>query len=67
RYPGQKKTGRQVTVSTDLIYDVLRKHQPDHLLLRAARQDAATGLLDVRRLGVMLERIQGRIIHRALD
>ena len=67
RYPGQKKTGRQVTISTDLIYDVLRKHQPDHLLLRAARQDAATGLLDVRRLGMMLERIQGRIIHRSPD
>ncbi|AWN41938.1 ligase-associated DNA damage response DEXH box helicase [Methylobacterium durans] len=67
RFPGQKKTGRQVTISTDLIYDVLRKHQPDHLLLRAARQDAATGLLDVRRLGMMLRRIQGRIIHKALD
>ncbi|KAB1071042.1 ligase-associated DNA damage response DEXH box helicase [Methylobacterium planeticum] len=67
RYPGQKKTGRQVTISTDLIYDVLRKHQPDHLLLRAARQDAATGLLDVKRLGMMLQRIQGRIIHKALD
>lgn len=66
-HPGQKKSGRQVTISTDLIYDVLRKHQPDHLLLRAARQDAATGLLDVRRLGMMLERIQGRIIHRSLD
>ncbi|MDP4023111.1 ligase-associated DNA damage response DEXH box helicase [Methylobacterium sp. NEAU 140] len=66
-HPGLKKSGRQVTISTDLIYDVLRKHQPDHLLLAAARQDAATGLLDVRRLGMMLERIQGRIIHRALD
>lgn len=67
RHPGQRRTGRQVTISTDLIYDVLRKHQPDHLLLRAARQDAATGLLDVRRLGMMLSRIQGRIIHKALD
>ncbi|SDM49375.1 ATP-dependent helicase Lhr and Lhr-like helicase [Methylobacterium phyllostachyos] len=66
-HPGLKKSGRAVTISTDLIYDVLRKHQPDHLLLRAARQDAATGLLDVRRLGMMLERIQGRIIHRSLD
>ena len=66
-HPGLKKSGRQVTISTDLVYDVLRKHQPDHLLLAAARQDAATGLLDVRRLGVMLERIQGRIVHRALD
>ena len=67
RYPGQAKTGRQVTISTDLVYDVLRKHQPDHLLLKAARQDAATGLLDVKRLGMMLRRIQGRIIHKALD
>ncbi|WP_407523409.1 ligase-associated DNA damage response DEXH box helicase [Methylobacterium oryzisoli] len=67
RHPGLRKTGRQVTISTDLIYDVLRKHQPDHMLLRAARQDAATGLLDVRRLGMMLSRIQGRIIHKALD
>ncbi|GJE55605.1 MULTISPECIES: ligase-associated DNA damage response DEXH box helicase [Methylobacterium] len=67
RFPGQKKTGRQVTISTDLIYDVLRKHQPDHLLLTAARQDAATGLLDVARLGMMLRRIKGRITHKALD
>ena len=67
RFPGEKKTGRQVTISTDLVYDVLRKHEPDHVLLRAARADAATGLLDVRRLGVMLQRIRGRIIHKPLD
>jgi ATP-dependent Lhr-like helicase len=67
RYPGQEKTGRQVTMSTDLVYDVLRKHEPDHVLLRAARADAATGLLDIRRMGAMLARIRGRIIHKALD
>jgi ATP-dependent Lhr-like helicase len=67
RFPGQEKTRRQVTVSTDLVYDVLRKHEPDHVLLRAARADAATGLLDVRRLGMMLKRIRGRIIHKPLD
>ncbi len=67
RFPGQQKTGRQVTISTDLVYDVLRKHEPDHVLLRAARADAATGLLDVRRLGMMLQRIRGRIIHKPLD
>ncbi len=54
-------------MSTDLVYNVLRKHEPDHVLLRAARADAATGLLDVKRLGVMLHRIRGRIIHKALD
>ncbi len=67
RFPGQEKTRRQVTMSTDLVYDVLRKHEPRHVLLRAARADAATGLLDVRRLGMMLSRIQGRIVHKALD
>ena len=36
-----------MTVSTNLVYDVLRRHEPDHILLRAARADAATGLLDL--------------------
>ena len=66
RFPGQEKSGRQVTMSTDLVYDVLRRHEPDHLLLRAARADAATGLLDIQRLGQCLSRIRGRIIHKAL-
>ncbi|MFN3523595.1 MAG: ligase-associated DNA damage response DEXH box helicase [Phenylobacterium sp.] len=68
RFPGQpQKSGRQITFSTDLIYDVLRRHQPDHLLLRCARADAAAGLVDVARLGQMLARIRGRIRHVALD
>jgi ATP-dependent helicase Lhr and Lhr-like helicase len=67
RFPGQEKFRRQVTISTDLVYDVLRSHQPDHVLLRAARADAASGLLDVRRLADMLSRIRGRIVHKALD
>ena len=67
RHPGQEKSGRQVTFSTDLIYDVLRRHQPDHLLLRCARMDAASGLLDVARLGDMLARIKGHIRHKALE
>jgi ATP-dependent Lhr-like helicase len=67
RHPGEEKTRRQVTFGSDLIYDVLRKHEPDHLLLRATRQDAARGLTDVRRLADMLTRVQGRIVHRVLD
>jgi ATP-dependent Lhr-like helicase len=67
RFTGEEKTRRQVLFSTDLIYDVLRKHQADHVLLRAARADAATGLLDLRRLGDMLSRIKGRITHRELN
>jgi ATP-dependent Lhr-like helicase len=67
RFPGKEKSRREVTISTDLVYDVLRKHQGDHILLRAARADAASGLLDIRRLGEMLSRIEGRIVHKALD
>src|SRR6185295_17710459 len=67
RFTGEEKTKRQVLFSTDLIYDVLRRHQPDHVLLRAARADAATGLLDIRRLSDMLARIKGRIVHKELD
>jgi ATP-dependent helicase Lhr and Lhr-like helicase len=67
RFPGEEKSRRQMTISTDLVYDVLRKHQADHVLLRAARADAATGLLDIRRLGQMLSRVRGRIIHKELD
>ena len=67
RHPGKEKTGRQVTLSTDLVYDVLRRHEPGHILLRAARADAATGLLDIARLGQMLSRIKGRIVHKRLD
>ena len=67
RFTGEEKTKRQVLFSTDLIYDVLRRHQPDHVLLRAARADAATGLLDIRRLSDMLGRIKGQIVHRELD
>ena len=67
RLPGQEKSGRQVTFSADLIYDVLRKHQPDHLLLQCARVDAASGLLDIGRLSGLLVRIQGRIRRMRLD
>jgi ATP-dependent Lhr-like helicase len=67
RQPGEEKTRRQVTFNSDLIYDVLRSHEPNHVLLRATRADAASGLTDVRRLAQMLARIKGRIRHKPLD
>ena len=56
-----------MTVSSDLIYDVLRSHDPNHILLQATRADAAHGLLDVRRLGDMLSRTKARIVHKPLE
>ena len=67
-HPGeQRKTGRQVTFSSDLIYEVLKRHEPDHILLRATRADAAKGLTDIKRLGDMLKRAKGRIKLQRLD
>ena len=66
RFPGKAKSGRQVTISTDLVYDVLRRHEPDHILLRAAREDAMSGLLDLARLAQLLGRVQGKMLHHHL-
>jgi ATP-dependent Lhr-like helicase len=67
RLPGKEKTGRQVNFSSDLIYDVLREHEPDHILLRATYEEAGYGLLDVARLADALKRVQGHIVTKALD
>jgi ATP-dependent Lhr-like helicase len=66
-HPGVEKTRRQVTVNSDLIYEVLRKHQPDHILLRATRADAASGLIDLNRVAGMLARVKGRVVHMVLS
>lgn len=67
QHPGKRKTGKQVTFSTDLIFDVLRKYEPDHLLLEAAWADARERLTDVARLGDLLDRAAGTMVHRRLD
>ena len=66
RHPGREKTGRQITMSSDLIYDVLYQHEPDHILIEATRRDAARGLLDIERLGRMLARVRAHIVHQPL-
>jgi ATP-dependent Lhr-like helicase len=65
--PGAEKNRRQVTVNSDLIYDVLRRHQPDHILLRATRADAATGLTDISRVALLLARARHRVVHMVLS
>jgi ATP-dependent Lhr-like helicase len=66
-HPGKRKSGRQVTFSTDLIYDVLRRYEPEHLLLKAAWADARARLTDVGRLASLLDRAQGTMVHVTLD
>lgn len=59
--PGREKSRRQMTMSTDLLYDVLLKYDPDHILLRATRMQAAAGLTDLNRLSAMLRRVRGKL------
>ncbi len=65
--PGQHKSGKQMSVSSDLIYDVLRRHEPGHLLLTAAWRDARGKLTDIERLAGLLELAQRRLVLVELD
>ena len=67
QHPGKRKTGRQVSFSTDLIYDVLRKYEPEHLLLRAAWDDARTRLTELGRLVRLVDRAAATMIHVHAD
>lgn len=67
QHPGKRKTGKQVTFSTDLIFDVLRKYEPDHVLMQAAWADARARMTDVGRLGDLLDRAAESIIHVDLE
>jgi ATP-dependent Lhr-like helicase len=61
--PGQRKTGRQATFSSDILYDTLRKYDPGHLMLRITRAEAGRGLVDFGRIEEMLARSRGRVDH----
>jgi len=65
--PGKRKTGRQVTFSTDLIYDVLRRYEPDHVLIEAAWADARGRMTDLGRVADLLERAGNGVDHVRLD
>ena len=67
QHPGKRKTGKQVTFSTDLIYDVLRKYEPTHLLLQAAWDDARAKMTDVGRLAHLLDRAADTMLHVDLE
>ena len=66
RRSGKDRPGRAMTISANLIYDVLRRHEPEHLLLEAARQEAAGGMADIGRLATFLARVRGKMTFRRL-
>jgi ATP-dependent helicase Lhr and Lhr-like helicase len=61
--PGRRKSGRQATFSSDILYDTLLKYDPDHLLMRLTRLEAMRGLVDFARIEEMLDRIGGKVDH----
>lgn len=66
-HQGRRKTGRQATFSSDILYDTLRRHDPGHLLLQITREEAMRGLIDFARIEDMLSRTEGRIDLRRLE
>ena len=65
--PGKRKSGRQATFSSDILYDTLRKYDPEHLMLQITREEAMRGLVDFGRVEHMLDRIGDRIDLIELD
>lgn len=61
--PGGRKSGRQATFSSDILYDTLRKYDPGHLMLRITRAEAGRGLVDFGRIEEMLARSRGVVDH----
>ena len=64
--PQARKSGRQATFSSDILYDTLSKYDPDHLMLDITREEAMRGLVDFGRIEEMLARTHGRIDHLTL-
>ena len=65
--PQARKTGRQATFSSDILYDTLHKYDPNHLMMQITREEAMRGLVDFGRIEEMLDRTQGRVDHIALS
>ena len=67
QHPGKRKTGKQVSFSTDLIYDVLRRYEPEHLLMKAAWEDARARMTELGRLARLVERAERQMVHVSVD
>ncbi|SDJ88695.1 ligase-associated DNA damage response DEXH box helicase [Aliiruegeria lutimaris] len=65
--PSARKSGRQATFSSDILYDTLLKYEPDHLLMQITREEALRGLVDFGRIEEMIDRVEGRIDHIRLE
>ncbi|WP_424987731.1 ligase-associated DNA damage response DEXH box helicase [Microbulbifer sp. S227A] len=65
--PQARKTGRQATFSSDILYDTLQKYDPGHLMLDITRAEAQRGLVDFGRIEDLLDRVGDRLDLLRLD
>jgi len=65
--PSARKSGRQATFSSDILYDTLARYDPDHLMLQITREEALRGLVDFGRIEEMIARVGTRIDHKVLS
>lgn len=64
-YPHQRKTARQLQASSELIYEVFARFDPDNALLQQAQREVLEEQFEQRRLEATLERCaQARILLR---
>ena len=65
--PQARKSGRQATFSSDILYETLLKYDPDHLLMQITREEALRGLVDFGRIEEMFARNGNRFDHIVRD
>ncbi|MFT5612957.1 MAG: ATP-dependent Lhr-like helicase [Granulosicoccus sp.] len=65
--PSARKSGRQATFSSDILYDTLLKYDPGHLMMQITRTEALRGLVDFSRIEEMTRRVGDRIDLLRLD
>ena len=56
-YPGSQKTGRQMQISSSLLYEVFKKHEPGNLLIRQSKEEVLQGSLESERISKVLQRL----------
>ena len=62
-YPGARKTGRQLQVSSQLLFQVFSQYEPDHLLLDQARREVLQQQLEINRIHHLLQHLQNQSLH----
>jgi ATP-dependent helicase Lhr and Lhr-like helicase len=67
-FPGNKKAGKHLQMSSSLFFDVFMEYEPDHLLLQQAYNEVLTQQLDESRLRLALNRISRQeIVVKEID